>query len=81
MKEGKAVLESCTILNAVAGRPVPSLQDRMPLILEPEDFALWRDLEKQQVEALREPAAPGVLAMYPVSSWVNKAGNEGARCR
>lgn len=82
-KEGKAVIESCTILTTDAGGPVARLHDRMPVILEPEDFDHWLDPEEHRVERLREllqPAAPGVLTMYPVSTFVNKATNEEAKC-
>ena len=39
--------------------------------------------QEPQVERLREllrPAAPGILSLYPVSKYVNKAGNEGKKC-
>jgi len=80
---GNEVVESCTILTTNAAEPVAQLHDRMPVILEPEDFDLWLDTQEGHIERLQEllrPAAPGVLAMYPVSRYVNKAGNEGARC-
>jgi putative SOS response-associated peptidase YedK len=82
-EEGKVVIESCTILTIAASEPVARLHDRMPVILEPEDYDLWLDPGEQGVERLRglfEPAAAGVLEMYPVSSYVNKATNEGERC-
>jgi len=82
-KEGNEVIESCTILTTEASEPVATLHDRMPVILETEDFAAWLDPDEHRVERLREllqPAAPGVLEMYSVSSYVNKAGNEGERC-
>jgi putative SOS response-associated peptidase YedK len=55
----------------------------MPVILESEDFDLWLHTGEQRVERLREllkPAAARVLTMHPVSSFVNKASNEGERC-
>ena len=82
-KEGKTVIESCAILTTDAGEPVIKLHDRMPVILEPEDFDPWLDPEEHRVERLREllrPAAPGVLTMFPVSKFVNKATNEGEKC-
>ncbi len=82
-KQGAEVVESCTILTTEASDPVASLHDRMPVILEPEDFSLWLDPQEPQVERLREllrPAAPGILSLYPVSKYVNKAGNEGKKC-
>jgi putative SOS response-associated peptidase YedK len=82
-KEGKEVVESCTILTTDAAEPVARLHDRMPVILEPEDFNLWLDPQENKIERLRDllhPAAPGILTMYPVSRYVNKAGNEGEKC-
>lgn len=82
-KEGQAVIESCTILTTAASEPVARLHERMPVILEPEDFTRWLDPGEQRVERLRallQPAAPGVLEMYPVSTYVNKASNEGEQC-
>jgi len=82
-KEGKEIIESCTILTTDASKPVASLHDRMPVILEPEDFDLWLDPQEQKIERLRDllhPAAPGILSMYPVSRYVNKASNEGKEC-
>jgi putative SOS response-associated peptidase YedK len=51
--------------------------------LEVGDFDLWLDPGGQSVERLRkllEPAAPAVLEMYVVSTYVNKATNEGEQC-
>lgn len=82
-KEGKEIIESCTILTINASEPVASLHDRMPVILEPEDFNIWLDPQEQKIEHLRNllhPAAAGILSMYPVSKYVNKAGNEGEKC-
>jgi len=82
-KEGEGGVESCAILTTSASEPVDKLHDRMPVILEPEAFSLWLDPEEQRVEKLREllkPSPPGLLEMYPVSSYVNKPGNEGESC-
>ncbi len=82
-KEGKEVIESCTILTTEATDPVARLHDRMPVILEPDVFGFWLDPKEQSVGRLREllkPAAPEVLSMHAVSKYVNKAGNEGKKC-
>lgn len=80
---GAVTVESVTILTTVAAEPLSRLHHRMPVVLEPEDFALWLDPDAKAVEALRgllQPAAPGILELIPVSSYVNKAANEGERC-
>jgi putative SOS response-associated peptidase YedK len=82
-KDGRAVIESCTILTTDASEPASKLHDRMPAILEPEDFELWLHPGEQRVERLRgllRPAPSGALSMYPVSDYVNKATHEGERC-
>jgi putative SOS response-associated peptidase YedK len=82
-KEGKTVIESCTILTTEASGPLAKLHDRMPVILEREDFGVWLDPLEQNIERLRtlmHPAGAGILIMYPVSNYVNKAGNEGEEC-
>lgn len=82
-KEGKEVIDSCTILTTEASEPVANLHDRMPVILEPEDFDQWLDPHEQDVDHLRKllrPAPPGILSMYPVSKYVNKATHEGQEC-
>jgi len=82
-KEGKELIESCSILTTDAAEPVARLHDRMPVILEPGDFDLWLDPQEQNLEQLRDlmhPTDQGVLSMHPVSRYVNKAGNEGEKC-
>src|SRR5262245_7474343 len=45
-RDGRAV-ESCTILTTDANGLVKPLHDRMPVILAPQDFALWLDPKVQ----------------------------------
>lgn len=83
-EEGGALrIESAAILTTAASGRVAELHHRMPVILEPEDFEGWLDLggtSEQTLRGLLQPAAPGILEMIPVSSYVNKTGNEGERC-
>ncbi len=82
-KAQDTVIESRTILTTDASDFMARLHNRMPGILQPGDFDLWLDPQVQQVEQLRpllKPADSGILAMYPVSRYVNKATHEGAQC-
>jgi putative SOS response-associated peptidase YedK len=82
-KEGKEVIESCTILTTDANETVGKLHNRMPAILEQENFDVWLDPEEGSVGELKpllRPAEPEILVMYPVSRYVNKATNEGEKC-
>lgn len=76
-------LESCTIITTEANSLVGRLHNRMPVILEPEDFKLWlppTESSQETLSSLLRPANEGVLDMYPVSTFVNKPQNEGEEC-
>jgi putative SOS response-associated peptidase YedK len=82
-KEVEKVIESCTILTTDANETVGKLHNRMPAILEQENFDVWLDPEEGSVGELKpllRPAEPEILVMYPVSRYVNKATNEGEKC-
>lgn len=72
-------LRSCTIITTEANRFMSSVHDRMPVILRPADEATWLDLslnDPAKLTSLLCPAAEDRLAMYEVSSKVNKAAVE-----
>lgn len=82
-QDDKKIIESCTILTIEATDLVATLHNRMPVILEPGDFERWLDPEEHNTKILRNlmhPVVPGILSMYPVVRYVNKAGNEGKEC-
>jgi putative SOS response-associated peptidase YedK len=79
---GEAI-ESCTILTTSANQTVGRIHDRMPVILEPDDYGLWLDHKVQHGEELSDlfrPAAENILRIVPVSTYVNKAGRQGPEC-
>ena len=55
-------LESCAILTTSPNELVASLHDRMPVILAPDDFDLWRDPREQDV-ALAAGLAHGLQSL------------------
>lgn len=72
---GDAV-ETCTILTTTANETLAPVHHRMPVILPAERFDPW--LEGQEVRLAPCPADG--IAIQPVSTWVNRASNEGPRC-
>jgi len=62
-------ITSCTMLIAEANQFVRAIHDRMPVILEPENFGPW--LSEGAVELLR----PAPENAWPVSKRVSKPGN------
>ncbi|MEO8084582.1 MAG: SOS response-associated peptidase [Ardenticatenales bacterium] len=79
--KGDEPLETFTILTTAANATLAPLHDRMPVILDPADYALWLDPTASDV-ALVEPllrAAPeGALTYYAVSRAVNRVGHDDA---
>jgi putative SOS response-associated peptidase YedK len=81
--EGGQQVESCTIITTKANEIVGKLHDRMPVILEPNDYDLWLDPSVHEPERLlpllkQFPAEK--MASHPVSTLVNSPANESAAC-
>jgi putative SOS response-associated peptidase YedK len=75
------IIESCTIVTTEAADAVRFLHERMPVILQPQDFDLWLDPHVQKPELLQPLLRPfREVAFYPVSTYVNSPRHEGAQC-
>jgi putative SOS response-associated peptidase YedK len=73
-------LLSCTIITTTANELVEPLHDRMPVILQPEDWSAWLDpgeLEAAELGSLLTPAPVELLHSYPVSPAVNSNRADG----
>ena len=56
------------------------IHERMPLMLGPDRYEAWLDPrhhDKDDLLALLEPAAPGRLEAFPVSTLVSNVRNNG----
>ncbi|MDT8306178.1 MAG: SOS response-associated peptidase [Anaerolineae bacterium] len=76
-------IQSCTILTTGPSGDVSSLHNRMPLILDPADYGTWLHSDGTNMDELQHllrPAPEGTLAAEPVSTYVNRPGNEGPEC-
>ncbi len=75
--------ETCTVITTEANEIMQPLHDRMPVILEEEQYEMWLDPEFQDTQALE-----GQLKQYssdqmlttPVSTFVNKVANNTPEC-
>ena len=76
------MLQSCTILTTEPNELMAQIHNRMPVILEPEDFETWLNPEPEPNDALHLfRAYPShKIAAYPVSTAVNNARNDSAAC-
>ena len=53
------------------------LHDRMPVILEQQDWPVWLDEAEGEYAALLRPAADGLLRVWPVDRRVGSPRNNG----
>jgi putative SOS response-associated peptidase YedK len=74
--DGKAPIESCTILTTDANELAAQVHDRMPVILDDEDYDDW--LAGEQIPLV--PFPPDRMTARPVSTFVNNARNQGPAC-
>lgn len=73
-------LWSCTVITTEAADELGRIHDRMPMLVEPQNWNRWLDPrvdDPKDLSRLLVPAAPGRLAAYPVSTQVNDVRNNG----
>jgi putative SOS response-associated peptidase YedK len=76
-------LQSCTVITTEANELASKVHDRMPVILNEGDYALWLDpaiQDRGKLEPLLVPFDAGRMAARPVSTFVNNARNQGQEC-
>ena len=71
--DGEA-LTTFTIITTAPNALTRRLHDRMPVILEPDDYRTW--LEAEDPRELLKPAPDDMLQCFPVSSRVNSPKND-----
>jgi putative SOS response-associated peptidase YedK len=74
---------SCTIVTTDPNELLRDIHDRMPVILEPEDWNRWLDPDLRKVSVLRpllRPFRPELLSLTRVGPAVNNAANETPDC-
>ncbi|MCX5512311.1 DUF159 family protein [Kaistia algarum] len=74
------LLDSATILTTSANDDVAALHDRMPVVVEPQDYDRWLGLEGDgDVGSILRPAPAGTFTAVPVDPRVNSARSDDAR--
>lgn len=76
-------LESFTIITTTANELIAPIHDRMPVILQPDDFGLWLSHNMHDPELLRDmyrPFPAGLLEAYKVSDLVNNVRFDAQAC-
>lgn len=75
-----AWLWTSVIITTTAQDEVGRIHDRMPMIIQPDQWSDWLDPASTEATALHtllRPAADAGLALYPVSTEVNSVRNNG----
>jgi putative SOS response-associated peptidase YedK len=60
-----------------ANPPLSLIQERMPVIIEREDWKIWLGEEEGDVTALLRPLPSDRLRIWPVDRKVNNVRNDG----
>jgi putative SOS response-associated peptidase YedK len=76
------VIESCTILTTQPNELMAPIHNRMPVIIEPEDYSMWLNPGERPEDGLHllRPYASELLEAYPVSTMVNNPQNDASAC-
>jgi putative SOS response-associated peptidase YedK len=81
-KHGEPI-ESCTILTTDANEPMMAIHERMPVVIPPESFDFWLNPAEHDVaklSRLMRPFHSDEMTAYPVSTLVNNAKQDAAKC-
>jgi putative SOS response-associated peptidase YedK len=76
-------IESFTILTTEPNELAAQIHNRMPAILNPDDYQAWLDPDEQDVEKLKgllKPAPAQAMVAYPVSKRVNSPAIDDPAC-
>ena len=77
---GGSEMDTGALLTTAANADIAGIHERMPVVIEPENFERWLDCRTQEprdVADLLRPAKPGFFEVIPVADLVNKVGNAG----
>jgi putative SOS response-associated peptidase YedK len=68
-------IRTFAVITTDANEMVADIHDRMPVILAPTDYGRWLSGEPD-LRGLMRPFPAGLMRMWPISTRVNKPGND-----
>jgi putative SOS response-associated peptidase YedK len=74
--EGES-LQTFATITTNANNLLTGIQDRMPVIIERDDWPLWLGESEGDVRALLRPAAEDTLRFWPIGKAVGRVKNDG----
>ena len=82
-KSNGEVVESCTVITTDASPSLNEIHDRMPVILDREQFGFWLDNEffdNDKLQSMLTPMADGLMNAQAISRQVNHVRNDDPAC-
>lgn len=81
-EQGGETVYSCTIITTSANQLMLPIHNRMPVILDPNDYQLWlgKQTKKDGLQALLALDVYSAMDTIPVSNWVNNPRHNDANC-
>jgi putative SOS response-associated peptidase YedK len=73
-------METGAVVTTASRGPLDAVHDRMPLVLDEEARERWLTATPEVARELLDAPSPLELVVVPVSSWVNDARHDDARC-
>jgi putative SOS response-associated peptidase YedK len=76
-------MDTCTIITTDANELMRQIHTRMPVILDPADYACWLDRDRQDPQEalpLLKPFPAEKMQLVPVSTLVNSPRNDKPEC-
>jgi putative SOS response-associated peptidase YedK len=76
-------LYSCTIITTAPNDLMAPIHNRMPVILQRQDYGQWLDPAPRaaaSLNALIRPLPAALLEAHPVSTLVNSPANDSPEC-
>ncbi len=80
--DGTSKLTTCCLITTDANELLAPVHNRMPVILNADQFEGWLNPTTDEATLRRwlAPCPPNGLETFPVGDYVNKATNEGPQC-
>jgi putative SOS response-associated peptidase YedK len=76
-------MKTCSILTTTPNAVTSAIHDRMPVILDPDNYDLWLDpgmTDPNVVSELPKPYDARLMQCFPVSTRINHVGNDDEEC-
>ncbi|TNC71555.1 SOS response-associated peptidase [Rubellimicrobium roseum] len=71
--QGEERISTCAVVTCDANADLSRIHHRLPVILEPEDWALWLGEEGKGAARLMRPIAEGALTLVRVGTEINSS--------